>query len=65
MLSPTRQNTSFSARADVLTGEYDRLRVRGVVNAPLADQLAVRLSAVSEDRDGYQTNVNPNGNRRQ
>ena len=52
----------FSARADILTGEYDRLRVRGVVNVPLADQLAVRLSVVSEDRDGYQTNINPNGN---
>ena len=52
----------FSARADVLAGEYDRVRIRGVVNVPIADQLAVRLSAVSEDRDGYQTNINPNGN---
>ena len=32
----------FSARADILTGEYDRLRVRGVVIVPLAALLAVR-----------------------
>lgn len=39
---------------EVLAGNYDRLGVRGVVNASLSeDMLAVRFAFVDEDREGY------------
>jgi iron complex outermembrane receptor protein len=48
----------FEANADVLFGDYDRRRVRGMVNVPLAgDQIALRVSGVAEVRDGYQDNI--------
>ena len=42
---------------EVLAGNYNRLGVRGVLNAPLVDdKLAVRFSFVDEDREGYFNN---------
>ena len=39
---------------EVLAGNYNRLGVRGVVNASLSeDMLAVRFAFVDEDREGY------------
>lgn len=52
----------FEALGDALYGDYDRVRLRGAVNAPIVDnKLAFRGSIVGEKRDGYQTNVNPDG----
>lgn len=35
------------------SGNYDALRVQGVYNQPLSDTLSLRLSASSNQRDGY------------
>ena len=53
----------FSAIGDVLFGDYDRARARAAINIPLVeDTLAFRATVTRENRDGYQTNVNPDGN---
>lgn len=52
----------FEALGDALYGDYDRVRLRGAVNAPIVDnKLAFRATVVGEKRDGYQTNVYPDG----
>ncbi|WP_421849274.1 TonB-dependent receptor [Novosphingobium sp.] len=44
--------------ADATYGNYDRVRLRGAVNIPLAtDRAAARISAVYEKRNGYQRNL--------
>lgn len=45
---------SFEASIEGTYGSYDRLDVRGMVNIPLMeDQLALRLSVASKEREGY------------
>jgi iron complex outermembrane receptor protein len=51
----------FEAEADVTAGNYDRLRVRGILNMPLTDNLYSRFSVLKEDRDGYLENRHPVG----
>ncbi len=48
----------YEVNGDVLFGNYDRVRSRGMVNIPLGEQLALRFAAFYEDRDGYLDNIN-------
>jgi iron complex outermembrane receptor protein len=53
-----RPQPEFEASGDLLYGNYDRLRLRGMVNVPLAgDKAIVRLSGIKAQRDGYTDNV--------
>lgn len=45
---------SFEAFGDFSIGNYGAFTTRGVINSPLSDELAVRLSFVQEQNDGYQ-----------
>jgi iron complex outermembrane receptor protein len=49
-----------SVSAELGYGNYDRIQGRGIVNLALADSLAVRVSGLYRERDGYFT-LNPNG----
>jgi len=50
--------SSFEAAGDMLYGNYDKLRLRGVVNVPLVDdRLALRASGYFTRRDGYTDNL--------
>lgn len=42
--------------ADLEAGDYDHVRVQGALNLPLLDTLAVRLTGMSLERDGYTNN---------
>jgi outer membrane receptor protein involved in Fe transport len=44
-----------------LYGDYNRYRVDGVVNVPLADNFAVRLAGVWDQRQGYVENTYKSG----
>ncbi|MGC4030030.1 MAG: TonB-dependent receptor [Steroidobacteraceae bacterium] len=57
LIKTTRPQFDFSSSADAQYGNYDALRLRGAVNAPLSDKVAVRLSAVRSRHDGYSTNL--------
>lgn len=53
--SPTEQ---FESRVQLSLGDYNLVRVRGMLNVPLVpDRLFGRFVAVSDQRDGYQKNV--------
>jgi iron complex outermembrane receptor protein len=43
----------YAAEGDYLIGNYDRQRVRGMVNVPMGEFAAARLALFWEDRDGY------------
>lgn len=48
----------FSGRVQTVIGNYDTVELRGVLNAPLIeDVLAVRINAFTADADGYTENV--------
>ncbi|MEJ1962055.1 MAG: TonB-dependent receptor [Gammaproteobacteria bacterium] len=46
--------TQASAYAEVSTGSFDRIDLRGGINLPLSDNMAVRISGASRKRQGYQ-----------
>jgi iron complex outermembrane receptor protein len=43
----------FEGSLDLTAGNYNRTRVRGVVNLPVTDNLYSRFSIIKEVRDGY------------
>jgi outer membrane receptor protein involved in Fe transport len=47
----------FEASADVEYGNYNDIRVKGMVNVPIGQNLAVRASGYYLKRDGYTTNL--------
>lgn len=48
----------FYGKADASYGNYDQLTLRGMVNVPLSDTFAVRMSAISDRNDGVQRTRN-------
>jgi outer membrane receptor protein involved in Fe transport len=57
-LVPNRPNLNgFSAAADVEYGNYESVKVKGMVNVALADTIGFRLSGFYLNRDGYTTNL--------
>ncbi len=55
---PQLGENSFSA--DLGYGNFDRISARGTANLSLADSLAVRVTGLYKERDGFHT-LNPNG----
>ena len=47
----------FRASGEVYIGNYDSERVSAVVNTPLSDELALRISGLYSRRDGYTVNL--------
>ena len=47
----------FAASGDAEYGNYNSVRLRGMVNVPLSDTLAVRAAGFYLKRDGYTTNL--------
>jgi len=46
--------TEIEGRVDVVAGDYGLFRTEGAISMPIvAEQLAIRLSGLYEDRDGY------------
>ena len=50
-----------SGSASVLFGDYNRVRIEGIVNIPMSDNFAVRLAAMSDVHDGYVKNLYVDG----
>lgn len=46
---------------DVTGGNYNWLRFRGMLNVPVSDKVAVRVTGFRETRDGYTTNTYKGG----
>ena len=54
----------FEANATLDLGNYDLRRLRGVINIPLGNDTAIRISGLRSLHEGFFTNVNPQGQRR-
>ncbi len=55
-----KSRNEFGANIEATLGNYDLLRTRGHVNVPLIDEeLAFRLSFITEDREGFRDNSTP------
>jgi len=56
-ITTTKPNTDgISGSFEAGYGRFDRIRVRGAINVPLGDKLAVRLAAMRDRDDGYAVN---------
>jgi iron complex outermembrane receptor protein len=49
--------SGFSANAEAEYGNYNSVKVKGMVNAPIGDTVGVRLAGFFLSRDGYTTNL--------
>ncbi len=47
----------FSALGKIEYGNYNSLKIKGMINIPLGDDAALRVAAVSLNRDGYGKNT--------
>lgn len=47
----------FSGNVMALYGDYNRVRLEGVVNIPVTEKFALRLAALSDNHDGYIINT--------
>ncbi len=54
--APSTRETSGMVEATY--GNYQSLLVRGALNAPLSDTVAVRIAGLASSRDGFYTDVN-------
>lgn len=50
-------NEAFDASVDLQAGNYDTRKANGMVNVPLGDRAALRLSGMMLQRDGYVDNL--------
>ena len=49
--------SEFSAKIDGTVGNYSYRQVRGMINAPLGDNFAVRVAGMGLNRDGFIENI--------
>jgi len=49
--------SEFSAKIDGTVGNYSYSQVRGMINAPLGDNFAVRVAGMGLNRDGFIENI--------
>ena len=56
---PRAPTDVFEGFVNLRAGNYDLLRVEGMANVPLGNDLAVRVNALSNRRDGIADNVGP------
>jgi len=47
----------ISGNVGITVGDYKRRDIRGVINLPIGDTLALRVAATKRVRDGYVTNI--------
>jgi iron complex outermembrane receptor protein len=57
LLTPNRPTDQLGGYIEDTVGNLDLERIQGVINAPITDNLRVRLGFDRETRDGYENNV--------
>lgn len=56
-LITARPKNDFAASADVEYGNYDSLKLNGMVNLPVGETLGLRVAGIYTKRDGYTKNL--------
>ncbi len=49
--------SAFYGTVEALYGDYDRIKLEGIVNIPITDNFALRLAVLSDQHDGYIVNT--------
>ena len=49
--------TNFHASAEGEYGNYNSIKVKGMINAPISDTIGVRVAGLYINRDGYTKNL--------
>lgn len=57
LLTPQKPTDQFGGYAEGTYGNYNQVRLQGVLNIPISDSLKIRLTGESNHRDGYMKNV--------
>lgn len=57
LISSKPDLSGFHAAGEAEYGNYDAMKVKGMVNAPIGDKIGVRLAGFYLKRDGYTKNV--------
>jgi len=52
---------TFGGMAELSYGDYNNMRAQGAITGPIGENLAFRLDAIYNRRDGFLTVVNPGG----
>jgi len=61
LLVPTKPTDKLEGYVEGSLGNYNLIRVQGVLNVPLSDSVRVRLGVDRQKRDGYMRNKSPVG----
>lgn len=61
-LTSVKPQNEFEASVKGTYGNYDRVDTKAMLNVPVTDSTAIRLSGLYRSRDGFHT-LNPNGDR--
>ena len=56
-ITTNKPGDEVEARLGVRLGEYDKRRLEGLINVPINDVLALRVNALSNQRDGWLTDA--------
>ena len=56
-----RPTDVLEANAEITTGSYSRLDVKGAVSGPISDTVRVRVSGAYQSRDGHVKRLGPDG----
>jgi outer membrane receptor protein involved in Fe transport len=57
MITQRASTEALAGNIEGQYGNYDSVRLKGMVNVPLSDSLAVRLAGISLNREGYTDNL--------
>jgi iron complex outermembrane receptor protein len=61
LINSARPNfEGVNGHAELTIGEYNRTKIEGALNLPIADDFAARISYMSEERDSFFTNFGAN-----
>lgn len=57
MITAKADPDGFAGNVDVSVGNYNHTKIKGMLNIPLGDNLAVRVAGIRLNRDGYTDNL--------
>lgn len=58
VIRPARPEYEFGARASVTVGNLDTFNIEGMINMPVADNVALRVAGIRKRDDGYVRDIN-------
>ena len=61
VLTSEQPDEEFAGQLEAVTGSYDRIDIKGMLNVPLGDRLAMRITGSSQNRDGYYRRLQDGG----